>query len=97
MSLNLDKAFHTRAFRLHSRGRRVCGIRNYHMCCLSQLHVAVQVEVEVTLRPTVSLLAPDSNVEPMTIFFLSDICGFLDIERPLRREDGSVIYSYSCF
>jgi hypothetical protein len=29
--------------------------------------------------------------------FLSDNCGFLDVGRPVWREDGSVIYSYDCF
>jgi hypothetical protein len=29
--------------------------------------------------------------------FLLDNCGFLDVWRPLLREDGSVIYSYNCF
>jgi hypothetical protein len=29
--------------------------------------------------------------------FLCDNCGFLDVGRPLRREDVSVIYSYNCF
>jgi hypothetical protein len=29
--------------------------------------------------------------------FLSDDCGFLDVWRPLWREDGSVIYLYNCF
>jgi hypothetical protein len=44
---------------------------------------------QVNLRPTVSrpvYLAYDK------IFFLPDICEFLDVERPLWREDGSVIY-----
>jgi hypothetical protein len=29
--------------------------------------------------------------------FLSGSCGILDVGHPLWREDGSVIYSYSCF
>jgi hypothetical protein len=29
--------------------------------------------------------------------FLSGNCGFLDVVRPLWREDGSVIFSYNCF
>jgi hypothetical protein len=29
--------------------------------------------------------------------FLSDDCEFLDVWRPLWREDGPVIYSYNCF
>jgi hypothetical protein len=30
-------------------------------------------------------------------FYLSDDCGFLDMEHHLWREDRSVIYSYNCF
>jgi hypothetical protein len=39
-----------------------------------------------------------SHHEPMTRFiFLSNNCWFLDVERHLWREVGSVIYSNSCF
>jgi hypothetical protein len=31
------------------------------------------------------------------IFYLSDDCRFIDVEHPLWREDGSVIYLYNCF
>jgi hypothetical protein len=35
---------------------------------------------------------------PLSDFcFLSDSCEFLNVGRPLWREDGSVIYSYKCF
>jgi hypothetical protein len=37
-----------------------------------------------------------SRLEPRTRFFFSDTSRFLDVGRPLWREDGSVIYSYSC-
>jgi hypothetical protein len=43
-----------------------------------------------------SVLVSGSHLEPMTSF-LSDDCGFLDKGHPLCREDGSVIYLYSCF
>jgi hypothetical protein len=56
---------------------------------------------EVKLRPTVSRplswwRAPAWNLLP-DCSFLSDSCGFLDVEHPLWREHGSVIYLYSCF
>jgi hypothetical protein len=33
----------------------------------------------------------------MTRFFRSENCRFLDVRRPLWRENGSVIYLYNCF
>jgi hypothetical protein len=34
---------------------------------------------------------------PWPNFFLCDDCTFLDVEQPLWRKDGSVIYWYNCF
>jgi hypothetical protein len=44
-----------------------------------------------------SVMVSGSHLEPKTRFFLSENCGFLDVERPLWRGGGSVIYSYNCF
>jgi hypothetical protein len=58
--------------------------------------VAIQTQVKVTLRPTVSRpVSPgvEPHMGPKTRFLLpSDICSFVDGGRPLWREDGSVIY-----
>jgi hypothetical protein len=52
--------------------------------------LSVQVQVQV--------LVSSSLLELMTRFLLlSDIWGFLVLGCPLWREDGSVIYLYSCF
>jgi hypothetical protein len=63
--------------------------------------MAVEVEVEVNLRRTGSLSVWLGFWLPSRahdqIFLLSDNYGFLDVERPIWREDGSVIYSYNCF
>jgi hypothetical protein len=65
------------------------------MLLSSSLEVEVEVEV-VTDRQ--SDRRSGSHPELMTIFlFLSGNCGFLDVGRPLRREDASVIYSYNYF
>jgi hypothetical protein len=49
------------------------------------------------LRPTVSrpvCLVVKPHLGPRTRFLLlSDSCGFVDVGRSLRREDGSVVYS----
>jgi hypothetical protein len=63
-----------------------------------EIEIEVEVEVEVTLRPMVSWLlclgvGPPSEAHEKFLF--SDYCGFLDVWRPLRREDGSVIFSYN--
>jgi hypothetical protein len=60
------------------------------------------LEVEVKLRPTVSRLVYHGVVLPsgthdQIIFFCLENWGFLDVERPLWTENGSVINSYSCF
>jgi hypothetical protein len=46
-----------------------------------------------------SILVSGSHLELVTrfFFFCIDNCGFLDVWRPLWREDGCVIYSYICF
>jgi hypothetical protein len=69
--------------------------------CPNYWTMKVNIEVEVNLWPTVCRpvclgvrrpsVAHDQN------FFRSDDCGFLDVGYPLWREDGSVIYSCSCF
>jgi hypothetical protein len=41
-----------------------------------------------------SILVSSTHLEPKTRFLLlSDSCGFVDVGRPLWREDGSVVYS----
>jgi hypothetical protein len=54
-------------------------------------------KVKVTLRPTVRLpVYLGINHPPRTygqILLLSDSCGVVDLERPLWREDGSVVYN----
>jgi hypothetical protein len=56
-----------------------------------------QSQVKVTLWPTVSWpVSPGvkPHLGPKTRFLLlSDSCGFVDVGRPLRREDGSVTVS----
>jgi hypothetical protein len=58
-------------------------------------------EVEVMLPPTVNrpiCLGVDVHLGTMTRFLLrTDICGFLYVQHPLWRKDGSVIYFYSYF
>jgi hypothetical protein len=60
------------------------------------------VEVEIKLRLTVSqpiglsILASGCHLKHMTRFFLYN-CLFLDVGRPLLRDDGSVICSYNFF
>jgi hypothetical protein len=54
-----------------------------------------QVATQVTLRPTVNRpVSPGvkPRLGPKTRFLLlSDSCGFVDVGRPIWREDGSVI------
>jgi hypothetical protein len=52
---------------------------------------------EVNLRPTVRRPVCIGVGLRTRFFSLSDNCGFLDVGRPLWRENGSVIYSYNCF
>jgi hypothetical protein len=41
-----------------------------------------------------SVLVSGTHLGPKTTFLLlSDICGFVDVGRPLWREDGSVVYN----
>jgi hypothetical protein len=58
--------------------------------------VSYQVKVNITLRPTVSrpvCLGVKPHLGPKARFLLLwDICGFVDVGRPLWRGDGSVIY-----
>jgi hypothetical protein len=48
-----------------------------------------------------SILVSGTHLGPATYFspsfFCFDSCWFLDVRHPPWREDGSVIYSYSCF
>jgi hypothetical protein len=55
--------------------------------------------LSLTLRPTVSRpvrleIKHPSGVTTRSLL-LSDSCGFVDLGRPLWREDGSVVYNYS--
>jgi hypothetical protein len=56
-----------------------------------------QTKVKVMLRPTDSRpvsLGVKRHLTPKTrCLLLSDICGFVDMGRPLWREDGSVVYN----
>jgi hypothetical protein len=67
------------------------------------IHNGIEVEVEVTFRLTVSWPASldvgftSGTHNQILFFFYIDNCWFLDVERPLWREAGSVIYSYNCF
>jgi hypothetical protein len=58
------------------------------------------IQVRVMLLPTVSRpvchgVKPHLGSEN-TFLVLSDICGFIDVGRPLRREDGSVVHNCWC-
>jgi hypothetical protein len=59
--------------------------------------VCLKVKVQVTLWLTVSrpvYLGVKPHLGPKIIFsLLSDSCGFVDVGRPLWREDRSVIYT----
>jgi hypothetical protein len=47
------------------------------------------------LRPSASLSGCQAQLGPKTRFLLqSDSCGFVDVGRPLCREDGSVVYNW---
>jgi hypothetical protein len=53
-----------------------------------------QFKVKVTLRPTVSrpILEQSTHLGLTTrSWLLSDSCGFVDLGRPLLREDGSAV------
>jgi hypothetical protein len=43
-----------------------------------------------------SILVSSTHLGPKTRFLLSDSCGFVDVGRPLWREDGFVFYKYCC-
>jgi hypothetical protein len=60
----------------------------------------MQVEVEVELRPTLSRpvchgVGLPSGAHDQIFGFC--LCGFLEVGRPLWREDGSVIYYCCCW
>jgi hypothetical protein len=63
-------------------------------------HFKAEVEVGVMLRPTVSRPGylgvghPSGAHDQIFIFCL---CGFLEVELPLHRENGPVTCSYSFF
>jgi hypothetical protein len=64
-------------------------------------HILPRLPLKLNSRPTVSWLLPRCRAPIWSLWpdfhFLPDNCWFLDVGRPLWREDGSVIYSYNCF
>jgi hypothetical protein len=73
-------------------GSRCCGTHDQYFS-ISLLTAEVKVKVMLHLTVSQSILVSSPMWGPRQVFCYCHTCRFIDVGRPLWREDGSAIYS----
>jgi hypothetical protein len=83
---------HTEGWKLCANSRPVCTLENVPWYVEPCFAGATLLNTKSVGQ---SVLVSSTNLGPNTRFWLlSDICWFVDVGRPVWREDGSIIYNY---